>query len=129
MSMVSTLKFYNHISAGSAPCQPERSHHGLRTGADETDRIETGTALKNQFGYFNFFFMASAISQPLGRRGAYRFHDRRMRMSQDKGPPRLTEVYKFISIDIRNSGARCAANIKRMTANTLERAHGTIDAA
>ena len=128
MSVIAALEFDDLIPLRIPPRYPDRTHHRLRAGADQTAHLHGRDQLRKQFCHLHLLFRRRAVGQSVSARLPDLFDHSGMGMSQDSRSPGTDIVDHLISIHIHDPASMGGRYKPGCPSYGTEGAHRTVHA-
>ena len=127
MPVIAPFELDYFASIGIAARQSHRAHQSFRARAYKAHHFNGGHRLHEYPGKFDFSAVGAPKGNSVGCSILYSFDHRRMRVAQYQQYPRAHVIDERVAVLVEHAAPFPALDEDRISADTLERAHRTID--
>lgn len=128
MSVIAAEEFENFRSIGCGSGESDGAHDGFGPAVDETDEVDGGECVYDDFGELCFGFAAGAETEALVCGLLNGLDDFGVCVSDDCRPPCSDEVDVLVAIDVGDVCTLCGFEEDGVATDAAERSDGAVDA-
>ena len=129
VSVITAVELDDDVSAGGTTCQSQGRHAGFGAGVHHTYHLQRRHDLRQQFRHLHLEIGGRHEAGAAIKDTAQGVDDDGWPMTEDHGSPGADVVDVSFAVGVGHMGTVSAGDEERITADSLESAHGAVDAA